>query len=122
MKINKILYKIIITTFLIIMCTSCICMATGNGLPNLNDEGYKPVANLDGTPKTIVSKILGALQAIGGILIVISIALIGFNTIMASANDKAVAQEKYIGLLVAALVITFGSTLARAIASVAEGL
>lgn len=118
MKINEILYKIIISTFLIIMCASSICFAA-NGLPSLGEE-YRPQPDFGTTPKSVISKILGALQVVGIILIVISIALIGFNTIIASASEKAAAQEKYVGILVAALLMTGGSVLAKLIISVAE--
>lgn len=120
MKINKTLCKIIISLMVILICCSTICYATG--LPNLGDPNYRPTVQLEGTPKTIIATILGVLQAIGGILIVISIALIGFNTIMGSASEKAIAKEKFVGLFIAAVVILGGSTLAKMIASVAESL
>lgn len=137
MKIIKILYQIILITILIVMCSSCICFAakkenlpplpedatvTGDesiGLPDLNN-GYKPTTDLGGTGEEIVGKILGVAIAIGGIAGVISIALIGFNTILGSASEKAANQEKYIGVLVGAILITSGSIIARIIMSFAD--
>jgi len=120
MKIKEMLCKIAITTFIFIICATSLCVAT-SGLPNL-EGNYRPSVDLGGSASTIIARILGALQAVGIILIVVSIALIGFNSIMSSANEKAVAQEKYVGLFVAALIIIGGSTLAKLIASVAESI
>lgn len=151
MKIMKILYQIILIMMLIIMCDSCTCYArivgpeaslyegetsgessessstvTGDestGLPNIG-PGYKPTVDLGdtGTSKDIIEKILGVLTVLGAISIVISIALIGFNSIMASASEKAVNQEKFVGLLIAAAVMTGGSTIAQMIIKFAESI
>lgn len=122
MKINEMLYKIVISTFLIIMCTSCICYATGGSIGEINTGLYKPQFTVGDGTKNIFSTILGVLQLIGIIAIVIAIALIGFNTIMGSASQKAVGQEKIVGLLIAAGVLTGGSALAKMIMSIAESL
>ena len=49
-------------------------------------------------------------------------ALIGFGTILGSANEKAQGQEKYVGLVIAALLITGGSVLAKLIINIAESI
>lgn len=141
MKIIKILYQIILILMLIIIVNTSICYAapfeenafggeegsstfvTGddeNGLPDIHN-GYKPSVQLGGA-KSIVEKILGVLTVLGVIFIVVSIALIGFNIILGTASEKAVNQEKLIGILIAAAVLTGGSSLAQIIMKFAESI
>lgn len=94
---------------------------SSTGLPQL-DGGYKPSANLGGTSKNIVVTILNILTVLGIVAVVIGIALVGFGTILGSASEKAIAKEKYVGLLIAAIVITAGSTIAKVLVKVAENL
>lgn len=116
MKVSKKLYKIIVIALLIIVFSSCICYAD-EGLPNIDDE-YRP--EIEGTKVVnITESILGILIAIGGIAIVIFIALTGFGMILGSADEKAEAQGKFIGYLIAAVVLTSGATIARMIMAVA---
>lgn len=122
MKINKILYTIILITISILVCTSCVVSATGLDDVNIDDPGYKPTIPSGGKATTIISNILGALTVIGIIAIVIAIALIGFSSILGSASEKAENKEKYVGLIIAAVLITGGSIIARIIISVAETL
>lgn len=133
----KILYKIILILALIIMCTSSICYAeqelpdihdgggkgiiTGDGLPDL-DGNYKPTVQMGDSSKNIVSTILGILTVLGIVVGVVGIALIGFNTILGSASEKAAGQEKYVGIVIAALLITGGSVIAKFIINFAENL
>ena len=65
---------------------------------------------------------LGVLTGVGIILIVVSIALLGYNTILGSASEKAFSQEKLVGLVIAAAVLTCGSVIAKMIASIAYSL
>ena len=137
MKKGKLLCKILILIILILLyaCNTCFAAqvqenipedaydagtSSTDGLPNLDDPGYKPTLSSTGKATTIISNILGALTVIGIIAIIIAISLIGFGTILGSASQKASNQEKYIGLLIAAGVIAFGSAIARMIISVAE--
>ena len=145
MKINKILYKIIILTFLVIMCTASISHAakelnddlggggatsstestetTGGGstgLPNL--EEYTPQVTMGSSSKSIISTILSVMTVLGVVTVVIGFALIGFNSIMGSASEKAAGQEKYVGLVIAAVVLIAGSSIAKMIISIAEGV
>ena len=87
-------------------------------------SGYKPKVDLgeDGTSQDIVEKILGVLTVVGVLTIVISIALLGLSSIMASASEKAINQEKFVGVLIAALVMTGGSAIARIIVQFAESI
>ena len=137
----KIIYKIMILILLIVLCSSAMCYARetldGNnvieseenaesgaggstGLPNLNN--YKPTVQIGENAKSRVSIILGMLQVLGVIAVVIAIALIGFNFILGSASEKAVAQEKFIGIFVAGALMAGGSTIAKMIISIAENI
>ena len=91
-------------------------------MPTLGD--YAPTLNLStgGKAMTVVSTILGYLQVLGAISVVIGLALIGFNSILGSAEEKAEGQEKYVGIVVAALLIGGGSTIAKFLISFAEKL
>ncbi len=87
------------------------------GLPSL--DGYGP--NLSsGRGKTIISSILGALTVVGTIMVIIAIAIIGFNTILGSASEKAEYNQKLVGVIIAAIILTCGSIIARVLISVAE--
>lgn len=81
---------------------------------------FKPTPDNSSTVTTKVSTILSWLIVIGVIVAVIIIAIIGFSFIMGSSSEKAVAKEKFIGILVGAVLITFGSAIAKIIISVAE--
>ena len=143
MKTIKIIYQIILIAMLIIICNSCKCYAAQQpttmimedgasggssavagdeetGLPDIN-SGYKPSVQL-GSAESIVEKILGVLMVLGIICIVISIALIGFNIILGTANEKAVNQEKLVGILIAAAIMTGGSSIAQMIMKFAENI
>lgn len=148
MKKIKILYKIIIIAMLIVMFNTCICYAetqistdmeqkeyttniriatitgdTEKGLPNINTN-YKPKVDLGttGTTKNVIETILGALTVISVITVLLAIALIGFNIITGTASEKAVNQEKLIGILIAAAVLTGGTSLIRIIMGFAENI
>ena len=143
MKTIKILYKIIIVTLLIMTYTSCVCCATdvedsqvgGNGtssgiesttssdigLPNL-EGNYRPTVQMGQSSINIVSTILSILTAVGIVIAVVGIALIGFNSILGSASEKAAGQEKYVGIVIASLLITGGSIIAKFIINFAENL
>ena len=120
MRINKIIFKIFLLVITILMCCSCYSFASGTGLPSLSD--FEPQISMGSQSKSIISGILGALTVIGIIAIVLSIAIIGFNTILGSASEKAAGQEKYGGLVIAAVLITSGSIIARLIISLAENI
>ena len=91
-----------------------------NGYPS-NLSQYKPsIANSSGWI-SIVESVLGVLQVVGLIGCVILLALFGFNTILGSASEKAVAHEKYGGFLIGIILVTGGISIAKIIISVAEG-
>lgn len=139
MKTMKILYKIMWIVALIIMSTSGICYAdqelpdlhdgggegiiTGENLPNL-DSGYKPTADFgkDGKAITVIVTILAVLRTLGIITTIIGIALIGFNSILGSASEKAINQEKYVGIVIAAIIIVGASTIVKFIMNFAHNI
>ena len=105
MKINKQLLRVILIAILIIVCNSCICQAipvdTGSFRPEIQDGKLIDSAEI----------ILGAIVAVGGVLITVFIAITGFGMILGSAEEKAVAKEKLIGYIIAAVVLFGGATI-----------
>lgn len=144
MKITNLLIKVFLIMLIMIVCNSCICYgAPGGGLGgdqfytddggtppgtggsdfSINYSDYQPsIHDADRVTGSVIPKILGILQVIGVALIVVSGALIGFNTILGSASEKAVNQEKFVGLVIAALILTAGTTLAKFLIDFAENI
>lgn len=92
----------------------------GSGFPSDLSQ-YKPSLADSSGWISIVESILGVLQVIGLIGCVILLALFGFNTILGSASEKAVAHEKYGGFLIGIILVTGGISIAKIVISVAEG-
>lgn len=86
----------------------------------INTGSYKPTITNNSRANAMISKIFGALQVVGGIAIVISIAMIGFNSILGSADEKAQGKGKAVGILFGAIMIIGVSTIAKLILSVVE--
>lgn len=148
MRIDKIVFKIMLLTILIVICNSYMCYAGfeinddlggGGGTPNPSkdtsitvegdtskryptlDSNYKP--GVEGSKVIeITNSILGVIMVIGVICIVVFIALTGFGTILGSASEKAELKSKFVGYIIAAILITSGATIAKLIISVAETL
>lgn len=119
MKLNNKIINIILMATLIVICNSCICYA--DNLPTL-DNYEPPYQSLGGgAVNEVINHVLGAVIAIGAILITIFIAITGFGMILGSAEEKAVAKEKMSGYLIAAVILTGGATIAKVIISIAEG-
>ena len=139
MRIMNLLYKILLIIAAIIICSSSICYAeqelpdlhdgggegiiTGKDLPDL-DSGYKPTADFgkNGKAITIIGTILAVLRTLGIVTTIIGIALIGFNSILGSASEKAANQEKYVGIVVAAIIIVGTSTIAKLTMNIAHNI
>lgn len=130
MKIKQLLLKFFLILIFFILCSSCISYASedipieGDAdqmLPTLG-EGYRPTVTSATKAKDIISKILGFMRVLGIVVMVVAVAAIGFCTIMGSANDKAVSQEKFVGIFIASLMLIGGSSLAIMIMSAAEKL
>ena len=92
--------------------------SSSDGIPNTGM--YEPIIKENPISKGMLQKILGVLQVIGIIGTVVAIALIGFKTMLGSASEKAVEKEKYIGILIAVVMITSGITIAKFIIAVVE--
>ena len=86
----------------------------------INTGNYKPEIINNTRANSIISKVFGVLQIVGGIAIVISIALLGLNNILGSASEKAQGQGRSIGILIGAIMIFGVSTVAKFILSVVE--
>ena len=69
---------------------------------------------------SIVGTILGALQIIGGFAIVLGIAVVGFQILLGSANDKADGKGKAIGFIIGAIMLFSITTIAKLIISAVE--
>lgn len=118
MKIKKILKKIslIIIMMAICLCNFSMCYAK-EILPN--KDSYKPTVQGGGVLTNATNKILGAIIIIGVVLITVFIGITGFETILGSSEEKAVAKEKFGGYLIAAIILTGGATIARIIIAIA---
>lgn len=118
MKLKKKTIKTILIATLIILCNSCICYASN--LPTLDnfDPPYQDLSG--GSVNEVINHVLGAVIAIGAILITVFIAITGFGMILGSAEEKAVAKEKMGGYIIAVVILTGGATIAKVIISVAE--
>lgn len=93
--------------------------SSGNRYPE-NLDNYAPKVDGSDDAISIIVKVLSILQIIGVVIFVVALGLIGFNSILGSAGEKAVAKEKGIGLLVGAVLITGGITVAKFIISIVE--
>lgn len=86
----------------------------------VNTGNYKPEITNNTNANAMISKLFGALQIVGMIAVVLSIALVGFNTMLGSAEEKAQGKGKSIGILFGAIMITAVSTIAKLIISAVE--
>ena len=145
MKINKEIYKFILI-ILMIVCSLCICNvveanmgsdfaetqidgAEGGGgggasagtgqTGGLPDLGLFEPSVSPGGATSIIGKILSILRIIGAIMVVVSIAVIGFNSILASASEKAEYQQKLVGVLFAGIFMVASTSIAKWLMSVA---
>lgn len=122
LKILMLLIFIIIISFSI--QTKTYAMNNNNIIAisklNIDTGNYKPVISEDQKFNSMVSTILGIIQVIGAIALVIGIAIIGFKSILGSAEEKAVDKNKFIGLIVGAIMLLGGSTIAKFIISAIE--
>lgn len=67
--------------------------------------------------QNLINKILGIIIAIGIIISVLVIAIIGFNYVLGSAQEKAANQEQLVTVAVGAVVLTAGVTIVKMIYS-----
>ena len=65
----------------------------------IDPSQYKPEPQQNTKMNSIVGTILGALQIIGAFAIVLGIAVVGFQILLGSANDKADGKGKAIGFI-----------------------
>lgn len=88
----------------------------------IDPSQYKPEPEPQQNTKmnSIVGTILGALQIIGGFAIVLGIAVVGFQILLGSANDKADGKGKAIGFIVGAIMLFSITTIAKLIISAVE--
>ena len=150
MKISKIIYKITLLAILMLISMSCTHnvqaieiaeyeaggggagsydgeggvltpsdVGTGTGLPSL--DLYRPTVSAGGAT-AVIGRILGILMTLGAIMITVSIAIIGFNSILGSASEKAEYQQKLMGVVFAGIFMVASSAIAKMIMNVATSL
>lgn len=127
---KKVLAKIILA-FVIFLITMNI-QYQSNAYTYSNDSGiyiadltidpsqYKPEPQQNTKMNSIVGTILGALQIIGAFAIVLGIAVVGFQILLGSANDKADGKGKAIGFIIGAIMLFSITTIAKLIISAVE--
>lgn len=86
----------------------------------IDPSQYKPEPQQNTKMNSIVGTILGALQMIGGFAIVLGIAVVGFQILLGSANDKADGKGKAIGFIIGAIMLFSITTIAKLIISAVE--
>ena len=86
----------------------------------IDPSQYKPEPQQNTKMNSIVGTILGALQIIGGFAIVLGIAVVGFQILLGSANDKADGKGKAIGFIIGAIMLFSITTIAKLIISAVE--
>jgi type IV secretory pathway VirB2 component (pilin) len=129
-EMKKVLAKIILA-FVIFLITMNI-QYQSNAYTYSSDSGiymadltidpsqYKPEPQQNTKMKSIVGTILGALQIIGGFAIVLGIAVVGFQILLGSANDKADGKGKAIGFIIGAIMLFSITTIAKLVISAVE--
>ncbi len=127
---KKVLAKIILA-FVIFLITMNI-QYQSNAYTYSNDSGiyiadltidpsqYKPEPQQNTKMNSIVGTILGALQIIGAFAIVLGIAVVGFQILLGSANDKADGKGKAIGFIIGAIMLFSITTIAKLVISAVE--
>lgn len=80
-----------------------------------NIDDYKVSGEESTTVTNLINTILGILTAVGAVMSVVIIAMIGFGYVMGSADEKAVNKEQLMTLLVGAIVLIAGSQIVKMI-------
>jgi type IV secretory pathway VirB2 component (pilin) len=129
-EMKKVLAKIILA-FVIFLITMNI-QYQSNAYTYSSDSGiymadltidpsqYKPEPQQNTKMNSIVGTILGALQIIGAFAIVLGIAVVGFQILLGSANDKADGKGKAIGFIIGAIMLFSITTIAKLVISAVE--
>lgn len=86
----------------------------------IDTSQYKPKPQQNTKMNSIVGTILGALQIIGAFAIVLGIAVVGFQILLGSANDKADGKGKAIGFIIGAIMLFSITTIAKLVISAVE--
>lgn len=87
----------------------------------IDPSQYKPEPQQNTNKmNSIVGTILGTLQVIGAFAIVLGIALVGFQILLGSANDKADGKGKAIGFIIGAIMLFSITTIAKLVISAVE--
>lgn len=129
---KKVLAKIILAFVIFLITMNIQYQSNAYTYTYSNDSGiyiadltidpsqYKPEPQQNTKMNSIVGTILGALQMIGGFAIVLGIAVVGFQILLGSANDKADGKGKAIGFIIGAIMLFSITTIAKLIISAVE--
>ena len=82
-------------------------------------DRYKTSGESSEETKKIINNILSILIALGVVMAVVIIAIIGFQTVLGSAEEKAVNHEQMMTFVVGAIVLLAGSTIVKILYNVA---
>ena len=127
---KKVLAKIILAFVIFLITMNIQCQS--NAYTYSSDSGiymadltidpsqYKPEPQQNTKMNSIVGTILGELQIIGGFAIVLGIAVVGFQILLGSANDKADGKGKAIGFIIGAIMLFSITTIAKLVISAVE--
>ena len=124
--INKVLITLIlvITIFLVkpqcIFCDSSELYDADSDKTFLSSlDKYKTSGEDSESVKTIVNNILSLLIAIGVVLATVFIAILGFQNVLGSAEEKAVNHEQMMTLVVGSIILFAGSAIVKILYNVA---
>ena len=113
-KNKKVIIGILLTIFFIITNAT---ISLG-----ITFENFRPQITGATNAIDLIEKILSVLLVVGIVATVILLAVVGFTSILGSASEKAAAQEKYMGFVIGAILITSISAVAKFIISIAENI
>lgn len=106
----------IISTILAILCLCTLSFAAAN--PGELKPDQQGTAQID----TVGRRIMGILQAIGIIVAVAVLMILGIKYMMGSAEEKAEYKKTFIPYIVGAVLLFAATTIANAVYNFANGL
>ena len=119
-KNKKIIIGILLTIFFIITNTTLSL-----GLTDEDFALFKTEITIDTQNSKAIDKIvsiLSVLTVVGIVLTVVLLAFMGFSSILGSASEKAEIQQKYMGFLIGAILMTSITAVAKFIISIAQNI
>ena len=106
----------IISTVLAILCICTLTFAASNPLELTPDQ--QGTGDID----TVGKRIMGILQAVGIVIAVVVLMVLGIKYMMGSAEEKAEYKKTMIPYVVGAILIFAATTIANAVFNFASGI